>query len=97
MFIVDRENKVIVDMDKVQYVNIYKTTENQYSLFFNLDPSECGGIIMGSYSSEEEANCTLAKLIDKLRDYVDNKVWELPTENKTKEQNWKEILENNGR
>ena len=97
MFIVDRENKVIVDMDKVQYVDIYKTTENQYSLFFNLDPSKCGGIIMGSYSSEEEAVNILNKLVDKLKDYIDNKVWELPIENKTKEQNWKEILENNRR
>lgn len=92
MFIVDRKRKAIVNVNKVESIEICKISEGEYGILFIFNIHDA--IPLGNYSSEERANCILETLMDKLKDYIGNKVWELPIETKTKKQIWEEMLKN---
>lgn len=88
--IVKDNNKFIV-FDKVNAVEVVQTADGKYTLAFYLE----GGIICtGEYSTVQKANEVLEEILKEGKGI--NWIYDVPVEQKTKEEIWKETVSERG-
>lgn len=82
-----KENGKFINFDKVNAVEVVQTQDEKYTLAFYLE----GGIVCaGEYSTEEFADKILDEVLQKV---IGVKLtYDLPVEQKSKEEVWKETV-----